>query len=179
MRRVAISILLGAACLAASASHAQCKPKIVPGWHIAERAARIAVLVPTLGDMRGAQEAAKKQEKYEMKIGVGEAVVAFARKDDVTYCIESSGRISAIRGRGALSPAKPGAPAFLTKDFQIGDRTLRQSSTLWVLGQNPGGERATVQLDRDRTQDVPSAAIRLLSQVLADATADKEWLRAK
>ncbi len=180
MRLLVISIVLGSACLAAAGARAQTAESFQSGWFIVEKPARFAVLVPTAGDVRSQSQAAKAGSAYTMQIGVGEVVVAFAKQGDLTFCYEASGRVSAIRGRGALTPAPAGGtPALVTKDVESGGRTLRQASSVWVVATAADGQHASVQLDGGTTLELESASLRFLSNVLTDATADKEWVRAK
>jgi hypothetical protein len=178
MRRHLLSILLAGSCLVGSGARAQSAEAFAAGWHVVEKAARFAVLLPTVGDLRASSEASKAGEPYSMQIGVGEAVVAVARQGEVYFCLESTGRVSAIRGRGALTPAAAGgAPALVTKPIEISGRTLQPGSTVWVVSSS--GDGSMVQLEGGATQAVPSATLRPVAAALADLTADKEWARAK
>jgi streptogramin lyase len=180
MRGHAFSILLAIGCLFASAARAQPAEAFATGWHVVEKAARYAVLLPTVGDVRASSEAGKAGKQYAMQIGVGEAVVAVARQGDVYFCFESTGRLSAIRGRGALTPANAGGtPALVIKPIEISGRTFQPGSTVWVVSTAPSGDTSTVQLEGGATQALPSASLRPLAATLADHTADKEWARAK
>jgi streptogramin lyase len=178
MRRHAFSILLAIGCLFASGARAQSAEAFAAGWHVVEKAARFAVLLPTMGDARAASEASKADKTYSMQIGVGEAVVAVARQGDVYFCFESTGRLSAIRGRGALTPATAGGtPALVIKPIEVSGRKYEPGSTVWVV--SASGESSTVQVEGGATQNFPSASLRTLSATLSDHTADKEWARAK
>lgn len=178
MRRFASSILLASACLVASSARAQAPEAFAPGWYVVEKAARFAVLLPTMGDARAAAEAKKADKSYSMQIGVGEAVVAVARQGDVHFCFESTGRLSAIRGRGALTPVTAGGtPALVIKPIEMSGRTIQPGSTVWVV--STAGDQSTVQLEGGTTQAIASASLRTLASTYSDHTADKEWARAK
>ncbi len=180
MRALRLSILVAITCLAATAARAQKADAFEPGWYVVEKAARFAVLLPTVNDVRAMGEASKAEKKYEMRVGVGEALVAVAKQGEIYFCFESTGRLSAIRGRGALTPAaKGGSPALVAKPIESAGRTLQPGSTVWVVSAASGGEQSTIQLEGGGTQSVPAASLRRLASTLADATADKEWARSK
>jgi hypothetical protein len=180
MRGHTFSILLASVCLVAPGASAQSEEPFEAGWHVVEKAARFAVLFPTMGDARAASEASKAGKEYSMQIGVGEAVIAVARQGEVYFCFESTGRLSAIRGRGALTRATGGGtPALVIKPTEISGRTFQPGSTVWVVPSAATGDSSTVQLDGGTTQALPTASLRMLAATLSDHTADKEWARAK
>jgi hypothetical protein len=107
--------------------------------------------------------------RAQARLNPGEVVLAFEQTGDVTVVQEWFGRMSAIRGEGALRPAPPnGRPGFLTRDVQLMDGILREGSTVWIEAIDSGSQRATIRLDGDRTVEIPSEHVAVLANAFTE-----------
>jgi hypothetical protein len=107
-------------------------------------------------------------------------VLAFERGREVTLVYEWFGRLSSVRGQGALikAPAK-GRPGLLIKEVQLLDGILGEGSAFWVEAIDPGSQRATIRLDGGRTVQVPSESIAVLMNAFTDALREAAYRKAE
>ena len=146
-----------------------CGPNVVlaqsdfaAGWFIVQPTAEFGVLQLAGSEVSGDSltDAAMYQQ---VGIGAGEVVLAFEFQNGTYLVFEWFGRLSAVRGTDALRPAPPGGrPAFLTEDVQFLDRVLNSGSAIWVTDIDAGTGTATVVLEGDREESVPSRAVSVL-----------------
>ena len=147
-----------------------CGPNVVlaqsdfaAGWFIVQPTAEFAVLQLAGSEVSGDSltDAAMFQE---VGIGTGEVVLlAFEFQNGTHLVFEWFGRLSVVRGIDALRPAPPGGrPAFVTEDVQLLDRVLNRGSAIWMTDIDAGTGTATVVLEGDREESVPSRAVSAL-----------------
>ena len=160
--RLALATLVALVSLSASAQG------FAPGWYVVEPSAEFLVLQPSAQDPEG----------QPMWIVAGEAVFCHDRSGDTTFCFEQHGRMSALRGAGALTPAAPGGkPGYVTQAVQLLDRTLPAGMVLWVTGLDAAAGAATVQLPGGRAERVPVAAVAILSNAYRNGLAGQPFTR--
>ena len=111
-----------------------------------------------------------------MWVMASEALVCYDRSGDTTFCFEQHGRLSAIRGAGALTPALHGGkPGSVVVPIQLLDRTLIPGMVLWIQSLDAAEGVATVQLAGGRTERVPSASVAILSNAYRNALAGRPF----
>ena len=140
-----------------------------PGWYVVEAAAEFVVLQPSAQDPEG----------QPMWIAAGEALVCYDRSGDTTFCFEQHGRMSALRGAGALTPAAPGGkPGYVTRPVQLLDRTLPAGMVLWITGLDAAAGAATVQLASGRSERLPADSVTILSNAYRNGLAGQPFTTA-
>jgi hypothetical protein len=149
--------------LGASAGHAQqTAAPFAPGWYIVEPAAEFAVIQLASSEVLG--DSASAVLAYEQAaINRGEVVLAFEQAAGTFLVFEWFGRLSAVRGNGALTRAPDGGrPAILKEEVQFLDRVLAAGSTLWVVAIDAAARTATVVLDGGRRETIPSTSVSVI-----------------
>ena len=141
---------------------AQTPQAFSPGWYIVEPTAEYSVLQLAVSEM--STDSAANVAAYEAaSIRPGEVVLAFEQGTGTFLVFEWFGRLSAIRGDNALTPApSEGRPGYVTQDIQFLDRILQAGAAVWVTGIDAGSEQATIVLDGNRTENVPSSKVTVL-----------------
>ena len=113
-----------------------------------------------------------------MWIAASEALLCFDRSGDTTLCFEQHGRMSALRGGDALTPAtRGGKPGAVVEDIQLFDQTILAGMVLWVTDLDAATGVATVQLAGERTERVPAASVSILSNSYRTAVSPEPFQR--
>jgi hypothetical protein len=149
--------------LGISTAHAQqAATPFAPGWHIVEPGAEFAVIQLAVSELSG-DSAGDLLAYQQAAINRGEVVLAFEQAGGTYLVFEWFGRLSAVRGTGALTRAPDGGrPAILNEEVQFLDRVLSAGSTLWVVAIDAGARTATVVLDGGRREAIPSTSISVI-----------------
>ena len=145
------------------AAQAQQAPaSFTPGWYIVEPSAEFAVIQLASSELLG-DSTADLMAYQQAAINRGEVVLAFEQAGGTFLVFEWFGRLSAVRGSGALTGAPDGGrPAILKEEVQFLDRVLTAGSTLWVVAIDAGARTATVVLDEGRRETIPSTSISVI-----------------
>jgi len=143
-------------------SFAQTAPAFAPGWYIVEPSAEFSVLQLAISETTA--DSVSNVAAYEAaSIRPGEVVLAFEEARGTYLAFEWFGRLSAIKGPNALSRVpSEGRPGYVTQDIQFLDRVIQAGSAVWVTGIDAGSGRATIVLDGNRTEKIPSTSITVL-----------------
>ena len=143
-----------------------------PGWYIVQPAAEFAVLQLSAQELTG-DSTADIMAHQQAAINRGEVVLAFETSGGTYLVFEWFGRLSAVRGGGALIKAPEGGrPGVLSEEVQFLDRVLSAGSSVWVVAIDAGARTASVVLDGGRRETVPSTSVAVVMNAYGQTLRD-------
>lgn len=143
-----------------------------PGWYIVQPAAQFAVLQLSAQELTG-DSTADQMAYQQAAINRGEVVLAFETSAGTYLVFEWFGRLSAVRGTGALIKAPEGGrPGVLSEEVQFLDRVLSAGSSVWVVAIDAGAKTATVVLDKGRRETIPSTSVAVVMNAFGQTLRD-------
>jgi len=153
---------------------ARAQSEFTAGWYVVQPDAEFAVL-QLAGSETSGDSATDAGTYAQVGIGTGEVVLAFEVQNDTYLVYEWFGRLSAVRGAGALRKAPAGGrPAYLVEDVQFLDRMISAGAAVWVTSIDAASGTASIVLENDRRESIPSRSVGVLmnaySRVLPQLT---------
>ena len=162
MRMFWLSVLVAVVASLTKPPAAYAQDDFTAGWYIVQPTAEFAILQLAGSEVTG-DSIIDASTYAQVGIARGEVVLALEHTSGTYLVLEWFGRLSAVRGAGALIRAPvSGRPAFLTEDVQFLDRIVTTGSAVWVTAIDAGAGTATVVLDGDRRETLPSRAVSVL-----------------
>jgi hypothetical protein len=150
-----------------------------PKWCIIQKKASYTILFPSFKDAE--LIGSLNVEKNDMAMAAGEVVLAFDKKEGLTYCFDPFGRMVVFKGDSSLLAAPVSNIAsvgLILKDIEMLEgRDLLEGFYVWVIGQDVSKNTIKVMLDKGRVLDIPKDSIQLFSKKIRTMSKEDEDYR--